>query len=72
MFILNAGVNLNTASSPLQLNGAAGNTGQFLTSAGAGSSAPPEFVPPFCIGNIPATSAVARSIAFVIQPGPTN
>ena len=34
----NAGVNLNNTASPLQLNGAAGTTGQFLTSAGAGAT----------------------------------
>ncbi len=34
----NGGVNLNTTSSPLQLNGSAGTSGQFLTSAGAGAT----------------------------------
>ncbi|MDP4229841.1 MAG: hypothetical protein Q8916_05480, partial [Bacteroidota bacterium] len=34
----NAGANLNGTTSPLQLNGSAGTTGQFLTSAGAGST----------------------------------
>ncbi|MEP7235331.1 MAG: hypothetical protein ABI778_08555, partial [Ignavibacteriota bacterium] len=35
---VNAGVNHNGATSPLQLNGAAGTSGQFLTSAGAGNT----------------------------------
>ena len=35
---VNAGINHNGAASPLQLNGAAGTSGQVLTSAGAGAT----------------------------------
>ena len=36
------------------------------------TSAEPEFVPPLAIGRIPATSAVAKSTAVVVDPVPTN
>jgi len=42
----NAGVNLNGTTSPLQLNGVAGTSGQFLTSSGAGST------PTWSTGNV--------------------
>jgi hypothetical protein len=38
MVTVNNGMNLNGVSSPLQINGSAGTTGQFLTSAGVGNT----------------------------------